>query len=282
MKEAKPPIKVGSSFAKSLTKKIAPTTAKLAANIKDGIITENKVPTMMLCFVRSSLTLLNSFNWLSSWTKDLTTRIPIRFSLAILLTLSISFWMIIKCLPILVNDKAVIKKTATINATMIHHNCGIVIIAKTKAPINRNGILKSDCKEIMTRFWICVISFVSRTTRFPAENFSIFPNEKVWILRNASSRISALIPCATFAEKIVFETPAASPNKAKLIKYTPIVFILSLSSVIIASNTCCKSFGYHNAALTIIATENNEINTATLYFFACLKIKPIGCYTPFY
>ena len=36
--------------------------------MKDGIITENNVPTMMLCFVKSSLTLLNVFNWFSSCT----------------------------------------------------------------------------------------------------------------------------------------------------------------------------------------------------------------------
>ena len=70
----------------------------------------------------------------------------------------------------------------------------------------------------MTKFWICVISLVKRTTKFPAENCSIFPNEKVWIFRKASSRMSALTPWATFAEKIVFVTPAARPNKAKLIK----------------------------------------------------------------
>ena len=48
----------------------------------------------------------------------------------------------------------------------------------------------------MTKFWICVISLVKRTTKFPAENCSIFPNEKVWIFRKASSRMSALTPWA--------------------------------------------------------------------------------------
>lgn len=153
-------------------------------------------------------------------------------------------------------------------------------MAKIKAPINKKGIRNNDCKEIITKFWIWVMSLVSRTTRFPAENFSILPNEKVWILRKASSRISALTPCATLAEKIVLMTPATSPNTARPINWTPIDFISLSSSLMIASNTCCSSFGCHNVASTMTATETSAMKTAPLYFFTWRKTRSILKHTP--
>lgn len=211
-------INVGLFLIRLFIKKIVLIIVKLVVNMKDGIIIENNVLIMMLCFVKFLFILLNVFNWFFFCIKDFIIWIFSKFFFVMLFIWLISFWMIMKCLFICVNESVVIRNIVMISVMMIYYNCGIVIIVKMKVLINKNGIWKSDCKEIIIKFWICVILFVRWIIRFLVENCLIFLNENVWIFWKVFFWIFVFMFWVIFVEKIVFVIFVVNFSKVRLIR----------------------------------------------------------------
>ena len=162
---------------------MATTIKPWPINMKAGTIIENKYPICKLTPFNSSETSLNRFCSLSSWLNDLTTRTPCKFSFALALTRSINPWIIPKRLPMFPMTTADTAPTKMTITTITHHKAGIEWTAKMKPPTNKIGIRNNGCRPIIKILWICVMSFVKRTTKLPTEYCSMFPNENVWILR---------------------------------------------------------------------------------------------------
>ncbi|BDP71389.1 hypothetical protein EfmAA94_25620 [Enterococcus faecium] len=63
-----------------------------------------------------------------------------------------------------------------------------------KAPINKNGIRKSDCKEIITKFWICVIVNGVSLARKPKTNEEIKKEKDGYLSKEEVQMIATLTP----------------------------------------------------------------------------------------
>ena len=154
------------------TSRIAPKIANCEIMVKAGVIVENVYPTAKLWPSSSSDSLSKALAWLSSWTKDFTTRAPRKLSLAMPLMRSINVWNAAKCGPMRPMEIPVTMTINTTITTMIHHSFGMVMILKINAPTNNNGTRINTWNTIINNIWIWLISLVIRTTRLSALNFS--------------------------------------------------------------------------------------------------------------